>query len=194
MAEHLGLEGEFQRVHIPEYWALDKGYNLLTGHINLKLRMPKVRRSDVINLYDNQGAMLVDFAPDISGDNFKTTTISKERVAAMFYNNKGAAALVNNKRNEAFSYFLAATQMDPSYSGGWGNLGILFRVIEDYQRAEQAYDYALLADASNNTAAGNLAILYQLTGRQQQAQEIETALANKRKLTLITAGLAMKTL
>ncbi|WP_278405396.1 tetratricopeptide repeat protein [Pseudoalteromonas ruthenica] len=181
MAEHLGLEGEFQRVHIPEYWALDKGYNLLTGHINLKLRMPKVRRSDVINLYDNQGAMLVDFAPDISGDNFKTTTISKERVAAMFYNNKGAAALVNNKRNEAFSYFLAATQMDPSYSGGWGNLGILFRVIEDYQRAEQAYDYALLADANNNTAAGNLAILYQLTGRQQQAQEIEAALANKRK-------------
>ena len=36
LADYLGLEGQFQKVHIPEYWALDNGFNLLTGHINLK--------------------------------------------------------------------------------------------------------------------------------------------------------------
>jgi len=35
MAEYLGLDGQFQTVHIPEYWAVSDGYNLLTGHINL---------------------------------------------------------------------------------------------------------------------------------------------------------------
>ena len=38
MAEHLGLEAHFQQVFIPEYWALKKGFNLLTSHINLKLQ------------------------------------------------------------------------------------------------------------------------------------------------------------
>ena len=37
LADYLGLEGQFQKVHIPEYWALDNGFNLLTGHINLKV-------------------------------------------------------------------------------------------------------------------------------------------------------------
>ena len=37
LAEHLGLYGQFQKAH-PEYWALNNGFNLLTGHINLRVK------------------------------------------------------------------------------------------------------------------------------------------------------------
>ncbi|MEO2279022.1 tetratricopeptide repeat protein [Pseudoalteromonas pernae] len=181
MAEHLGLRGQFQRVHIPEYWALNRGYNLLTGHINLRLDMPRQQRGDFVEIYNDRRQVLVDFAPDISGSEFKTTDITKERVAAMFYNNKGAAALVENDFDLAYSYFIAATNIDPYYSGGWGNLGVLFRTVNDFERAEIAYEYAIEVDQRNNTALGNLAILYRLTDRDDLAQNIETRLAEIRK-------------
>ncbi|WP_105190085.1 tetratricopeptide repeat protein [Pseudoalteromonas sp. T1lg48] len=180
MAEHLGLKGQFQRVHIPEYWALNRGYNLLTGHINLRLYQPR-HRNEVYELYNAEREVLVDFAPDISNGNFKTTEITKERVAAMFYNNKGAAALVEQDYERAYSYFFAATQMDPYYSGGWGNLGVLYRLINDFERAESAYQYAINIDKDNNTALGNLAILYRLTERENQAVDIERKLAQMRR-------------
>ncbi|MBS3796288.1 MULTISPECIES: tetratricopeptide repeat protein [unclassified Pseudoalteromonas] len=180
MAEHLGLKGQFQRVHIPEYWALNRGYNLLTGHINLRLYQPR-RRNEVYELYNAEREVIVDFAPDISDGNFKTTEITKERVAAMFYNNKGAAALVEQDYERAYSYFYAATQMDPYYSGGWGNLGILYRLINDFERAESAYQYAINIDKDNNTALGNLAILYRLTERTHLAEDIERKLAQLRR-------------
>lgn len=180
MAEHLGLQGQFQRVHIPEYWALNRGYNLLTGHINLRLYTPR-RHNDVYELYNAEREVTVDFAPDLSGSQFKITDITKERVAAMFYNNKGATALVEQDYERAYSYFYAATQMDPYYSGGWGNLGILYRLLNDFERAERVYQYAINIDKDNNTALGNLAILYRHTGREQQAKEIEHKLAQMRK-------------
>ncbi|MFY8273152.1 tetratricopeptide repeat protein [Pseudoalteromonas sp. SSDWG2] len=181
MAEHLGLRAQVQRVHIPEYWALNRGYNLLTGHINLKLDTPKRTRGNVLEVYNAQRQVIVDFAPDISGTEFKTTPISKERVAAMYYNNKGASALVNNDLPTAYSYFKAAIDIDPYYSGGWGNLGILFRVASEFDNAEAAYEYALAIDSNNNTALGNLAILYRLTERENQAEAIESQLAQKRR-------------
>ncbi|MCK8135373.1 hypothetical protein LOC50_03395 [Pseudoalteromonas sp. SCSIO 43095] len=37
LAKHLGLKARFQKVHIAEYWSLNQGFNLLTGHINLAI-------------------------------------------------------------------------------------------------------------------------------------------------------------
>ncbi len=182
MAEHLGLHGQFQRVHIPEYWALDRGYNLLTGHVNLKLRQPKIARNAVKELYvNNRNSLVVDFDPDSRKREFPTTEISKERVAAMFYNNKGAAAMVSQDYDLAYSYFVAAIKTDSAYSGSWGNLGILMRMNDRLDDAETAYNYAIDLDSENNTALGNLAILYDLTGRAQQAEAIKQNLTAKRR-------------
>ena len=183
MAEYLGLDGQFQKVHIPEYWAASNGYNLLTGHINLVVtqRRNSHTTSNVTYLYNNENSLVIDFDPNSRDAKFKTTPITKQRITAMFYNNKGASAMLNGQHDLAYSYFLAATQADEHYSGAWGNLAVLLRLHSQYANAELAYNYALALNPDNNTALGNLALLYQLTERTELADEILTKLDLQRQ-------------
>ena len=181
MAEHLGLEANFQRVFIPEYWALEKGFNLLTSHINLKLQFNETKYDGVQRLYDTQGGVIVDFDANSRKEKFKTKKISKQTAAAMFYNNKGAIAMVNGRYNEAYHYFKNAIDIASDYSPAWGNLGILLRISDQNKNAEIAYQYALSLDPANNTAKGNLGILFEMTNRIEQAQVIKRELDAKRQ-------------
>ncbi len=181
MAEFLGMDSQFQQVHIPEYWATNRGYNLLTGHINLRVSSPRKNASNIHYVYKTDNSLVVDFDPNSRGEHFKTSPISKARITAMFYNNKGVTAMLRNQKNSAYSYFLAAIDVDPLYSGAWGNLAVFLRLNKQYRNAELAYNHALAIDKDNNTALGNLALLYQLTGRDAQANEILTQLHNKRQ-------------
>jgi len=181
MAEHLGLEAHFQRVFIPEYWALENGFNLLTSHINLKLQFNQTKFDGVQRLYDTEDGVVVDFDANSRKEKFKTKEITKLTVAAMFYNNKGAIAMVNGRYNEAYHYLKSATQIASSYSPAWGNLGILFRINDQNNNAEIAYQYALELDPTNNTAKGNLGILFELTDRSELATKIKNELDAKRQ-------------
>ncbi len=181
LAEYLGLEGQFQKVHIPEYWALDNGFNLLTGHINLKVSEAQKLVVNRKVIYPEERSLVIDFDPNSRQEAFKTSNINKARITAMFYNNKGAAAMLKHDYDTAFSYYKAAVNIDSNYSGAWGNLGVLFRLTSDYQSAETAYQYAISLDPDNNTALGNLARLYNLTNREEQGQAILAKLDNKRQ-------------
>ncbi|TMO26719.1 MULTISPECIES: tetratricopeptide repeat protein [Pseudoalteromonas] len=181
LAEYLGLDGQFQKVHIPEYWALDNGFNLLTGHINLKVRESEKQVVNRKVIYPEERSLIIDFDPNSRQEAFKTSNINKARITAMFYNNKGAAAMLKHDYDIAFSYYKAAVDIDSNYSGAWGNLGVLFRLTNDYENAETAYQYAISLDPDNNTALGNLARLYNLTDRQDLGQAILAKLDKKRQ-------------
>lgn len=181
LADYLGLSGQFQKVHIPEYWALDNGFNLLTGHINLKVSEAQKLVVNRKVIYPEERSLVIDFDPNSRQEAFKTSNINKARITAMFYNNKGAAAMLKHDYDTAFSYYKAAVDIDSNYSGAWGNLGVLFRLTNDYQSAETAYQYAIRLDPDNNTALGNLARLYNLTDRKEQGQAILAKLDNKRQ-------------
>lgn len=99
----------------------------------------------------------------------------------MFYNNKGATALINKQYELAYSYFNAATKVAPNFSVAWGNLGVLFKQFNYLNEAEQAYNYALHLDKNNNTAQGNLAMLYLLTEREIQGTQILNQLDKQRQ-------------
>ncbi|MAD89726.1 MAG: hypothetical protein CMK64_08490 [Pseudoalteromonas sp.] len=181
LAEHLGLSTQFQRVHIPEYWDQSQGYSLLTGHVNLVIKQPK-RREEAEKVYFLEPTSLtVDFDPNSREQHFKTSKISKDRITAMFYNNKGAMHMIKAEYDLAYSYFRAAIQFDKNYSGAWGNLGILYRLNHMHDLAEQTYQHALLVNPENNTVLGNTALLYRLTNRIAQAEKIEASLESKRR-------------
>ncbi|MDN3378139.1 MULTISPECIES: hypothetical protein [unclassified Pseudoalteromonas] len=181
MADFLGMHSQFQQVHIPEYWALNKGYNLLTGHINLRVSPPRNSGSNISYVYTTESSLVVDFDPNSRSEKFKTSAISKARITAMFYNNKGVTAMLKKQHNTAYSYFLAATKADPLYSGAWGNLAVFLRIHNQLNNAELAYNHALAINENNNTALGNLALLYRITERHDQADKILTMLDKKRQ-------------
>lgn len=181
MSEYIGLNSTFQQVHIPEFWDRSQGYSLLTGHVNLKVTPKSVRSNGNYTYINNDtDAIVVDFDPNSRRQHFKTSAITKERITSMFYNNKGALALINKDYDLAFSYFKAAILIDPDYSASWGNIGVLYRANLDFDSAEQAYNHAV-ALSQNYTAYGNLALLYRLTNREAQAIGIEQKIAQKRE-------------
>lgn len=180
LAEHLGLKARFQKVHIPEYWALNRGFNLLTGHINIAIDN-KTKFKDSSLVYQRNKRLIIDFDPNSRQARFATSSLSKKRVTAMFYNNKGGEALINRQFDLAYSYFKAAINTDSSFSASWGNLGVLFKQLDDLQQAEKMYHFAIALNANDNTAQGNLALLYKLTDRVAEGEKLLAKLDKKRQ-------------
>lgn len=176
LARNAGFSVRFQDIKIPEYWTRRDGYSLLNGHINLRIES---RDPGVIHLL-NEGYE-VDFDPQNVRNNFPKKMVSKRTVMAMFYNNKGADALLTNSYTKAYAYFRAAAKLAPDFDSTWVNLGILYRIQEQYGSSEMAYNQALAMDDENLTAWENLAYLYEYIGRHEEANAIASRVERKRE-------------
>jgi len=177
LAKYANLEVDFQEVQIPEYWVRNKSFNMLTGHVNLV--MANKPRNDTKRVF-RDNLIQIDFDPYIVKKHFPKKIISKNTVMAMFYNNKGAQALVEQDHVRAYAYFKAATKVAPRFSYGWGNLGILYRLANQNELAEYAYLKAIKLNKRNLTALTNLAILYRIDNRSNKAKRIENTLLSYR--------------
>ncbi|PKI16240.1 tetratricopeptide repeat protein [Colwellia sp. 12G3] len=177
LADEAGMNISFQEVEVPEYWVRNGQYNLLTGHVNLL-----VRESDDINLRVVWGEKTtkIDFDPFVAKKRFPSHIITKKTLLAMFYNNKGAEALVNNNFPLAYQYLKKATLTDNQFDSAWGNLGILYKFSGQLDMAEKAYNHAIGLNRDNLTSLGNLALLLNKQGRTSEALPIEEYIHNLR--------------
>jgi len=168
---------QFQKVIVPEYWVRNGEFNMLTGHVNLKI----IKTRDINTKYFwGSNVLEIDFDPYATKQKFVKEVIDRDTVLAMFYNNKGAAALVNKDYVIAYRYFIEALKFDPAYAEGWGNIGILYRFTGHNELAMQTYEYALELDHNNLTVATNLAFLLRKEGKLNEAITIEQRLHRKR--------------
>ncbi len=168
MAQQAGLTVKFREIEIPEYWTRRDGYSLLNGHINLLL-VPK-GRPGVFVLRDK--GMVVDFDPFSPKRELPARDTDKKRVLAMFYNNKGADALVNQDFTTAYAYIRQSILTDNEFKGSWINLGILYRFTGHYDWSEKTYQQVLALDPDSLTTMENMAILYQHVGRERKYRDI----------------------
>jgi tetratricopeptide (TPR) repeat protein len=179
LAHEAGINVSFQQVNVPEYWVRNGQYNMLTGHVNLVVREhAEVER----NIVWGESSTQIDFDPYVAKEHFSKKIIKKNTVLAMFYNNKGAEALIEKDYSIAYQYFREAIKQDESFSSAWGNLGILYRFTEHYQLAEKVYRHALILKKDNLTALTNLSLLLKNQNREDEAQRIEDYLHQMRKL------------
>jgi tetratricopeptide (TPR) repeat protein len=176
MAKEAGFSSKFQIVDIPEYWTRRGGYSLLNGHINLQIK-PFNSLSTIV-LFEK--TFVVDFDPSDSTGQFLSRDASKQVVLAMFYNNKGAEALIKQKNDLAYAYFRESILADDSYPGAWVNLGLLYKKQGLNDLAMDSYQRAISLDEDHNTAWENLAILYQQLGNLKAASDINRRLDVKR--------------
>lgn len=177
MAEYANLDVRFQEVIIPEFWVRRNGYSLLNGHINLRLN---ARENNGI-VYNRDRSFQLDFDRRSLPKRVPTKVIDKQRVMAMFYNNKGVDAMLNNKYGAAYAYFRSALESDPQFGEAWANLGLIYRWANKLEYAENTYRQALAINNDDSTTWENLAYLYSLTDRQQQSDEIIQRITLKRQ-------------
>lgn len=176
LATEAGFDVDFQEIMIPEYWTRRDGFSLLNGHINIKMLAPM--QPNVFEL--NRQSYQVDFDPQSSRRGLPKKVVSKQAVLSMFYNNKGADAVLRKDYVSAYSFFREALVINPSFDAAWINLGILYRLSEYFPQSEKAYQQALAINPYSLTALENLAYLYTFTGRNQEAQRILAKVNNQR--------------
>ena len=98
----------------------------------------------------------------------------------MFYNNKGANAMINGDYLTAYAYFRSATDSDPLFSPAWGNLGILYRFKGLSQSAINTYRHAITLNHNNLTAMSNLSLLLHLNDEHDEARQLDSQIMRKR--------------
>ncbi|MEP0355433.1 MAG: tetratricopeptide repeat protein [Paraglaciecola sp.] len=178
LTREAGFKVDFQEVLIPEYWTRRQGYSLLNGHINLKFT-PHLD-TNVLNLRTR--SYQIDFDPQPARRSFSKKPVSKERIVAMFYNNKGADALVKQQFPLAYAYFRQAVINEPLFTSAWVNLGILYRMAGYLESAEKVYLHALQQSSNNLNALENLAYLYKINGNINSANKIIAKVERKRAI------------
>ena len=177
MTQRAGLKSHFQRVNIPEFWTRREGSSLINGHINLRVMVDKQFGIQSIQ-HKN---VIVDFDTQIRRRGFTSTDVSKERITAMFYNNKGAELLLKKDNYNAYRFISEAVKTDARFSDAWVNLGLLYRRLGEYSLAESVYELAAQLDKKNLTALDNLAYLYEFQGLNDKAEDVRSKLQSRRQ-------------
>lgn len=173
LAKEAKLDAYFQDVKVPEYWIRNGKYSLLAGHVNLVVSPAKISHFEY--MFQDQ-KLVIDFDPYIRKNKFKAKRISKQTIMAMFYTNVAAEAMIKTKYSLAYAYLKKATQLSPSYSPAWGNLGILYKYTGELELAISTYEHAISLNNENLTAITNLAILFKKVGRKNDADIIKKKL------------------
>lgn len=176
MASHAGFNARFQQIDIPEFWTRRSGFALLNGHINLRI-VPQYTVSSFSLFRRN---LIIDFDPQEGAYKFNANQIDKQRIVAMFYNNKAAELILKGELNHAYAYLRASLRIDPQYEGAMLNLGLVYRQVGEMAFAEQAYLAAITVNENYLTAWENLAALYEKTQRVEQAEQIHASIQKQR--------------
>lgn len=173
LAREVGLNVEFQDVMIPEYWTNQHGQSVLNGHVNVRVLGGISLGADSVVSFDSSN-VIIDFDPFSNKKQFSSYVITSDRVVAMFYNNKGAQAFIENRVDDAYWYFKAATEIDSDYSASWANLAVLYKQSKLYDFALRAYEHSLWLQPDSTNTMANLAVLYRITGEGGLAKTLES--------------------
>lgn len=171
MADEIGIEARFQEVDLPPSW---EGQN---SDLLLRLRHVNV----VTNVRGRDGYTVVDFSRERSADDFSTRAITHNQAIARFYNNLAVESLLKENYELGRAYVLAALEIEPDLAFVWVNLGLLYRRMNDRERAEISYRQALALEPQNTSALGNLATLHYEYGERTEGARLEAMVKRERE-------------
>lgn len=177
LAKHANLNATFMDVTVPENWTYNQGIKMVNGHVNLRV----TAELNPTLIVKSEKSYVIDFLPMLRGAKKKSKALGKSDIIALFYNNKGADALVDNNENLAYHYFKQATIIAPQQTEAWGNLASLYSKKGFLKETEAILLFATEAEPNNLNLRESLAYLYNKTNRVDQAKLLKKQILQKRK-------------
>ena len=110
-----------------------------------------------------------------------TGPVTDHDASALYFNNIGAEALLQNQLPTAWAYLAKSIETAPSLTDPWVNLGVVFGRNEQLDAAELAYQTALEIDASDFSAMSNLYEVYLEREDLQSAENLQTKVEKYRR-------------
>jgi len=147
LARRAGLKAYYQEVIRRPEWSTHEDTVLVIKHINVVLGLPGYT-----------------YVVDISGVKFKPNmrqrSIEDNYAKALYLNNIGAEALLDNNLPTAHAYLSKAVETEPWIADPWVNLGVVYGRNEQLNDAELALQRDLEIDTTEYAAMSNLYEVY----------------------------------
>lgn len=118
----------------------------------------------------------VDFGGDTYSDDSIGFIIEDSRAKAQHFSNLGAAALIDQREEDAIKYLFRALLIDQQLSYAWTNLGTLYLRRGNLARAEQALKTGLKFAPNNLGILRQLMRFYQHVGDKKLTKHYKTQL------------------
>ena len=166
MARSLGLDAYFLKIDEIQSFAQEGELVIHAGHITAAAGPPSAPR-------------ILEFSEVRDAGYKRVTRISDLRAISLFYSNRGAEYLRQNRVEEAVWWLERAVVLDPEEPDSWVNLGVARRWSGNDELAEASYRRALEIDPETLSAYHNLASLYRRQGKEE-AVEALLALTDRR--------------
>ena len=170
LAEELRIPYVFQEVLAPPVWDRRNGMMLVNKHVDVwvfdPVRPGDEYRMDLRRVELKRTASIVDFFP--MSASYPAAYLDNDRVIAMFYGNRAAEALIDERLDEAYAYARQALDVDPGFAAGWNLLGLVY-AHRGLELAEGTYLYAQALAPDELTVVNNLAVWYERAGRPDEA-------------------------
>lgn len=174
LADGLGLSVEFREVLTDTQWSRLAGLHVGNTHVNLALGP---RPSPFASVLLAPPPMVIDFLPPEAAGKLPARRISRQRVLAMYLNNRAAEWLTQGDLATAHAFGLAALAQDPAYPAAYNTLGVVFQRHGRADLAERAWRDGLAQAPEHATLLANLAAALRAQGRLAEAQPLDALLA-----------------
>lgn len=174
LADELGLAVEFREVMTDTQWSRLSGMHVGNTHVNLALgpRQAPFSRQRV-----TESQSVIDFLPPEAVRSLPARRLDRQRVLAMYLNNRAAEWLVQGDLGTAHAWSLAALAEDPAYPVSYNTLGVVFQRHGRTDLAERAWRQGLALSPEHPALLANLAAALRSQGRTAEALPLDTRLA-----------------
>ena len=169
LAREAGLEAYYQEVQLDPVWSSRGETLMVTKHINVV-----VESSHYAYTMDVSGQDLGASAP--------RRKLNDKEALALYYNNLGAEALVENDLGNAYGWLRLAIETEPVRPDPWSNLGVLFARNGQLDAAEIVYLHALTLNEREMSAMSNLHDIYRDQERFEDAAELKRRVERYRRV------------
>jgi Tfp pilus assembly protein PilF len=183
-AREAGVNVRFQRVKAADSWARSEGMVFAVGHVNLALgRLGGRLQMDALG----DDWLIIDFYPDEDIGRQRIEVLSEQRVLALYMNNKAAEALAAGQVDDAYAWVRAAVGKDPTLSGSFNLLGVVYGRRGHWAHADRALAEALRLEPGNVHAMGNRVGTLNRLGRGGEASALSAELQRRQPVVPFAA-------
>jgi Flp pilus assembly protein TadD len=169
MGRYADLDVSYLHVDVPDDWQRESDLYYQFRHISAAFRNPSNEHLGIE--FEWMGGI----------NSLRTRLLTDEQGFSAFYSNRGIELLMQDDTDAAMAHLLRAIDIYPENSNNWTNLGVLYRRLNQLDKAEYAYQQALRRNKSDLSALNNLAILYQMTGKTKNAEKYSKKLERYRR-------------
>ena len=168
LARRAGLDAHYQEVVIQPEWSSRENTLLISKHVNVVVTSPR-------------NSFQVDVSGTEASRHTRRKILSDRDAKAMYFNNLGAAALIENDLATAYAFMVKAIDTAPQVADSWINLGVVFSRNQQFAEAEMSLKTALQIDPYEYSAMNNLYAIYVTQEKLDAAKKWKKRVENYRR-------------